>query len=80
LEFAGSESARIPDQFGYSGKVDKLRLELDSAFLTAIGIEVKEEDLLLLYHEIGSSLRQWIGGDSKIVPDKSSAATLLQWT
>ena len=60
-------NSRINSYPGYrcnmvpAGKVDDLRIELDTAFLSAIGIEVKEDDLLLLYHEIGSSLRQWIG-------------------
>jgi hypothetical protein len=59
--FKDKQLSRIPEQYGSSGKVDHLRIELDTAFLSAIGIEVKEDDLLLLYHEIGSSLRQWIG-------------------
>lgn len=59
--FKNVQLSRIPEQYGSSGEVDKLRLELDSAFLDAIGIKVKADDLLLLYHEIGSSLRQWIG-------------------
>jgi len=60
-KFKDKQLSRIPEQFGSSGKVDALRIELDTAFLSAIGIEVKEDDLLLLYHEIGASLRQWIG-------------------
>ena len=60
-KFQDKQLSRIPEQFGSSGKVDDLRIELDTAFLSAIGIDVKVDDLLLLYHEIGSSLRQWIG-------------------
>jgi hypothetical protein len=60
-KFKGKQLSRIPEQFGSSGKVDDLRIELDTAFLSAIGIQVAADDLLLLYHEIGSSLRQWIG-------------------
>jgi hypothetical protein len=37
--------------------VDDLRIELDTAFLSTIGIEVKMDDLLLLYHEIEYSLK-----------------------
>ena len=59
--FKDKQLSRIPEQYGSSGKVDDLRIELDTAFLSAVGIKVKEDDLLLLYHEIGSSLRQWIG-------------------
>jgi hypothetical protein len=53
--------SRIPEQYGATGKVDDLRIELDTAFLTAVGIDVNDGDLLLLYHEIGSALKQWIG-------------------
>ncbi len=61
-KFKDKQLSRIPEQYGASGKVDDLRIELDTTFLNTIGIEVKVDDLLLLYHEIGSSLRQWIGG------------------
>lgn len=60
-QFQDSQLSRIPEQYGSSGKVDDLRIGLDTAFLDAIGITVKKDDLLLLYHEIGSSLKQWIG-------------------
>jgi len=57
--------------------VDALRIRLDVAFLDAIGIQVNEDDLRILYHEIGSSLRQWIGGDDIVEID--AATTLNQW-
>jgi hypothetical protein len=60
-EFKSKQLSRIPEQFGSDGKVDDLRIELDTAFLGGIGITVEKDDLLLLYHEIGSSLKQWIG-------------------
>lgn len=60
-EFKDKLLSRIPEQFGSGGKVDDLRIELDTAFLGVIGITVEKDDLLLLYHEIGSSLKQWIG-------------------
>jgi hypothetical protein len=59
--FKDKQPSRIPDQFGSEGKIDDFRIELDTAFLNALGIAVEKEDLLLLYHEIGSSLKQWIG-------------------
>ncbi|MCL5318234.1 MAG: N-6 DNA methylase [Thaumarchaeota archaeon] len=60
-EFKDKQLTRLPEQYGSAGKVDELRVELDKAFLNAIGIKINTDDLLLLYHEIGSSLRQWIG-------------------
>jgi hypothetical protein len=60
-KFQDKQLSRIPEQYGATGKVDDLRIELDTAFLSAIGIDVKDDDLLLLYHEIGSALKQWIG-------------------
>jgi hypothetical protein len=60
-KFQDKQLSRIPEQYGAYGKIDDLRTELDTAFLSAIGIQVAADDLLLLYHEIGSSLRQWIG-------------------
>jgi hypothetical protein len=60
-KFQDKQLSRIPVQYGANGKVDDLRIELDTAFLSAIGIDVKDVDLLLLYHEIGSALKQWIG-------------------
>jgi hypothetical protein len=60
-DFKDKHLSRIPEQFGSDGKIDNLRIELDTDFLSAIGITVKKDDLLLLYHEIGSSLKQWIG-------------------
>jgi hypothetical protein len=60
-KFQDKQLSRIPEQYGAYGKVDNLRIEFDTAFLNAIRIQVQENDLLLLYHEIGSSLKQWVG-------------------
>jgi hypothetical protein len=60
-KFQDKQLSRIPEQYGANGKVDDLRIELDTAFLRAIGIDVNVDDLLLLYNEIGSALKQWIG-------------------
>jgi hypothetical protein len=53
--------SRIPEQYGSRGRVDEVRLELDTAFLKVLGIEAEKNDLLSLYHEIAQSLVQWIG-------------------
>jgi hypothetical protein len=74
--FKEEQLSRIPDQYGASGRIDELRIRLDTAFLDAIGIEVEENDLRLLYHEIGSSLKQWIGGESVL---ESDTTTLKKW-
>ena len=60
-EFKDKEPARIPDQYGLHGELDKIRIELDLAFLKALGIEAKEENLTSLYHEIAAALGQWMG-------------------
>jgi hypothetical protein len=60
-EFESVRMSRIPEQFGSKGKVDKSRLELDRAFLKALGIEAEESDLLPLYGEIAQALKQWVG-------------------
>lgn len=60
-KFKDKELERIPIQYGVDGKIDKLRVELDLAFLAVMNISVKEKDLRLLYKEIASALKQWIG-------------------
>jgi hypothetical protein len=60
-EFSDKELCRIPEQYGSKGEVDKLRVQLDLAFLKCLGIQVEESALLLLYSQIGSSLTQWMG-------------------
>jgi hypothetical protein len=60
-EFKDAKLARITDQYGARGEIDKLRLKLDSSFLKAFGIEPNKADLLALYGEIRQSLIQWIG-------------------
>jgi hypothetical protein len=60
-EFKDKEPARIPDQYGLHGDFDKIRIDLDLAFLKALGIEAKAESLTSLYHEIGQALGQWMG-------------------
>lgn len=60
-KFKNKELARIPDQYGLHGEFDKLRIELDCAFLDAIGIHAKESALTSLYSDIGASLGQWMG-------------------
>jgi hypothetical protein len=75
--FRDEQLLRIPEQYGSSGQVDALRIRLDIAFLDAIDIQVNEDDLRILYHEIGSSLRQWIGGEDIVETD--TATTLKQW-
>jgi len=41
--------------------MDKQRLELDQAFLSIVGMQARENDLLSLYREIAQSLVQWVG-------------------
>ena len=60
-EFKDKELARIPEQYGSKGEVDKLRVQLDLSFLKCLGIQVEESALLSLYSQIGSSLAQWMG-------------------
>jgi hypothetical protein len=60
-EFKDKEPARIPDQYGLHGEFDKIRIDLDLAFLKALGIEAKEKNLSSLYHEIAGALGQWMG-------------------
>jgi len=60
-KFKDKEPARIPDQYGLHGELDKIRINLDIAFLKALGIEAKEENLTSLYHEIAAALGQWMG-------------------
>lgn len=60
-EFKDRRLQRIPTQYGTVGRVNKARTELDLAFLRVMGISVKESDLLSLYGQIGSALKQWIG-------------------
>src|SRR5208283_2245512 len=45
--FKDEQLSRIPEQYGSSGKIDELRIKLDTAFLDALGIEVEENDLRL---------------------------------
>ena len=51
-EFKDKLLSRIREQFGSGGKVDDLRIELDTAFLGVIGEQWRKIDLLLLYHEM----------------------------
>jgi type I restriction-modification system DNA methylase subunit len=60
-EFKDKELARIPEQYGSKGEVDKQRVQLDHAFLKIMGIDADESTLLSLYSQIGSSLVQWMG-------------------
>jgi len=60
-EFKNKGPARIPDQYGLHGDFDQTRIDLDLAFLHALGIEAKEENLTSLYREIAGALRQWMG-------------------
>ena len=60
-EFKSKEPARIPEQYGVRGAFDKVRIELDLAFLGALGIQANENDLTPLYKEIGAALSQWMG-------------------
>ena len=60
-KFHAKEPARIPDQYGLHGEFDEIRIDLDLAFLKALGIHVEEKDLVPLYQEIGASLGQWMG-------------------
>lgn len=60
-KFKDKELQRIPMQYGTDGEIDKLRLELDMNFLMIMGISAGEKDLLPLYKEIASALKQWIG-------------------
>jgi type I restriction-modification system DNA methylase subunit len=59
--FKKIELGRIPHQYNVEKGSYVLRRDLDNAFLKALGINVKEEDLTSLYQEIHSSLEQWIG-------------------
>jgi len=67
-QFRNKELPRIPEQFGTDGKVSQHRLELDSAFLRALGIRASEDDLRVLYGEVGSALTQWLGATFKKAP------------
>ena len=60
-EFKNKEPARIPDQYGLHGEVDKIRIDLDLAFLKALGIEATQKNLTALYREIAAALGQWMG-------------------
>lgn len=60
-DFKDKELERIPNQYGMNGEVDINRLNLDSAFLQALGFKFEKSDLLKLYKEIAQSLKQWIG-------------------
>lgn len=60
-KFADSPLRRIPEQYGSMGRVDRLRIELDTAFLKVLDIEPEKNGLLSLYAEISQSLTQWIG-------------------
>jgi len=60
-KFANRQLCRIPEQYGSKGRVDRNRLELDTAFLSILGIKAEENDLLSLYGEIAQSFVQWVG-------------------
>jgi len=60
-KFKEKELERIPMQYGVDGEIDKLRVELDLAFLAVMNISVKEKGVRLFYKEISSALKQWIG-------------------
>jgi hypothetical protein len=60
-KFKNVQLSRIPEQYGSRGRVDRLRIELDTAFLKVLDIEPEKNDLLSLYAEISQSLVQWIG-------------------
>jgi hypothetical protein len=57
--FQEKDLGRIPEQ--YRGVGRQLRVQLDLAFLKAMGIEAREDDLFSLYDDISSSLKQWLG-------------------
>lgn len=62
-QFKNKELPRIPEQFGTTDKVSQIRIEMDSAFLHALGIKPSEDDLRVLYNEVGSALTQWLGAN-----------------
>jgi hypothetical protein len=59
--FKNEDPGRIPEQYNVSRGTHEYRMELDTAFLKALGIQVAEADLLSLYENISSSLTQWLG-------------------
>lgn len=59
--FKSVDLPRLPQQYGFNGSPDKKRLELDLAFLEAMDIKAKEKDLVALYEQVGSPLKQWLG-------------------
>lgn len=58
-DFGATDLGRIPEQYSREGRC--LRLQLDLAFLAALGIKANEGDLASLYDEISASLVQWLG-------------------
>ena len=60
-KFKNANLRRIPEQYRTDKGIDKSRIELDLAFLKAMGISIGKDDLLSLYKEIYSSMRQWMG-------------------
>lgn len=57
--FKESDLGRIP--FQYRPDSCSMRKRLDIEFLETIGISAREADLMDLYREIDSSMRQWLG-------------------
>lgn len=59
--FKNIDLGRIPDHFNPESNTFKLKLKFDHAFLNTFQIDVDDQTLRELYHEIHQSINQWIG-------------------
>ncbi len=60
-KFENVKLRRLTEQYNVIEGIDQSRIEIDSAFLKALGIEIKNDKLISLYKDIYSSFEQWIG-------------------
>jgi len=60
-QFKNIDLGRIPEQYDITKDTGQGRIQLDLAFLKALGIVVSEADLLSLYKSISTPLAQWLG-------------------
>lgn len=70
-KFKNANLMRIPEQYRTDKGIDMSRIELDLAFLKVMGLSIDKDDLLSLYEEIYSSMRQWMGMSKDFLVNQS---------
>lgn len=59
-EFKGRDFRRLTKQYETKNRVDEARLNLELAFLKALGIDIEEKNLVALCEEMSWCFEKWL--------------------